>query len=231
MHLEVCWIRKADVKTNNPDLSLRSSASVLERQLRNYDYRLVPGASWMSRAAVAAVLRPQGTETELLFIRRSDNPRDPWSGHMAFPGGRAESDEKDTRITAERETWEELGFHLSESARLNGRMSDILATAKGRHLPLVITPWIYSVEEPPLIQPNHEVAEALWVPMSFFRDPKNRSHFDYRFAGISLRLPCYHYEGRKIWGLTLKMVDELLDVEMRAQAAARETFLRSRRSF
>lgn len=183
----------------------------------------------MSRAAVAAVLRPTRDDSELLFIRRSENPRDPWSGHMAFPGGRAEPFEAgDTRLTAERETREELGFELSEGGRLQGRMSDILATARGRTLPLVVTPWIYRVDDEPAFTPNHEVAEALWVPMSFFRDPSNRSHFDYTFAGIPLRLPCYHYEGRRIWGLTLKMVDELLDVEARAQAAARESFVRRR---
>src|SRR5258706_15931093 len=43
-----------------------------------------------SRAAVALILRdgPQGIE--VLFIRRAEHPQDPWSGQMAFPGGRAE---------------------------------------------------------------------------------------------------------------------------------------------
>lgn len=205
-----------------------SSPSLLERRLQHYDYRLVPGASWMQRAAVAAVLKPQPNDTELLFIRRSEHPGDPWSGHMAFPGGRKEPEDCDTRLTAERETWEELGFHLSEEARLNGRMSDILARAKGKPIPLVITPWIYSVENEPALNPNYEVAEALWVPMSFFKDPRNRGHFDYKIGGMTLRLPCYHFEGRKIWGLTLKMVDELLDVEARANSAAREAFRKNR---
>lgn len=202
----------------------------LERQLALYDYRVVPSASTMARAAVAAVLRPTTqNDSELLFIRRSENPRDPWSGHMAFPGGRAEPFEgNDTRLTAERETHEELGFELASSGQLRGRMSDLLATARGRTLPLVITPWIYSVADSPAFQPNHEVAEALWVPLSFFRDPNNRQTFDYTVAGHTLRLPRYEFEGRVIWGLTLKMVDELLDVEARAQAAARETYLRSR---
>lgn len=207
-----------------------SPVAQLARQLSLYDYRLVPSASTMARAAVAAVLRPAAHgDSELLFIRRSDNPRDPWSGHMAFPGGRAEPFEAhDTRLTAERETHEELGFELSSSGQLHGRMSDLLASAHGRTLPLVITPWIYSVPDSPLFRPNHEVAEALWVPLSFFRDPGNRESFDYEVAGHTLRLPRYAYEGRVIWGLTLKMVDELLDVEARAQAAARETYLRSR---
>ena len=42
------------------------------------------------RAAVALVLRDGPSGIELLFIRRADHPEDPWSGQMAFPGGRSE---------------------------------------------------------------------------------------------------------------------------------------------
>lgn len=144
---------------------------------------------------------------------------------MAFPGGRAEQIDPDSRATAERETREELALNLSDGAQMMGRMSDILATAGGRHLPLVITPWVYRVEGDPDLSPNEEVDEALWVPMSYFKNAENRDFFDYNIAGFRLRLPCYHYEGRTIWGLTLKMVDELLDIDMRAQKAAQEAYM------
>lgn len=198
---------------------------MLERQMQHYRYRLVPAAAWMQRAAVAAVLRHRQERTELLFIRRAEQEGDPWSGHMAFPGGRTEPVDPDSQATAERETHEELALNLSQGAQVMGRMSDILATAGGRHLPLVITPWVYRVEGDPELAPNAEVDEALWVPLSYFKEPKNREFFDYNIAGFRLRLPCYHYEGRTIWGLTLKMVDELLDIESRAQKAAQETYM------
>ena len=40
------------------------------------------------RAAVALVLRDEGKHgrPELLFIRRAEHEKDPWSGHMGFPG-------------------------------------------------------------------------------------------------------------------------------------------------
>lgn len=197
----------------------------LERQFQRYRYRLVPAAAWMQRAAVAAVLRHQQERPELLFIRRAQKIGDPWSGHMAFPGGREEHVDVDSRATAERETHEELSLDLGERAKLMGRMSDILATAGGRHLPLVITPWVYGVEGDPRLSPNEEVDEALWVPLSYFRDIRNREYFDYDIAGMRLRLPCYHYEGRTIWGLTLKMVDELLDIDTRAEHAAHARYV------
>ena len=47
------------------------------------------------RAAVAAILRevPGGAGVELFFILRAEHPDDPWSGHVAFPGGRRDPDD------------------------------------------------------------------------------------------------------------------------------------------
>lgn len=124
----------------------------------------------------------------------------------------------DTRLAAERETWEELGFDLKQGTRYLGRGSDILATARGRHLPLVVTPWVYWTEGDPVLRPNYEVAEAIWVPLSFFHED-NREEFDFEFGEYKIRLPMYLYKGRKIWGLTLRMLDELMEIAEGAKAA------------
>ncbi len=46
-------------------------------------------------AAVALILREQFNQTELLLIERSIIPKDPWSGQLAFPGGRVVKEDKD----------------------------------------------------------------------------------------------------------------------------------------
>lgn len=43
---------------------------------------------------------------ELLFIKRASRTSDRWSSHIAFPGGRSEPDDEDSKYTAMRETWE-----------------------------------------------------------------------------------------------------------------------------
>ena len=73
---------------------------------------IVPGTR---EAAVAAILRP-GPQPEMLFILRASKDGDPWSGHMAFPGGHRESSDASLRATAERETWEEIGLDLTQHA-------------------------------------------------------------------------------------------------------------------
>ena len=65
-------------------------------------------------AAVAAILRPRDRGLELLYIERRHRPNDPWSGHIAFPGGRVEPSDTSLRATAERETLEEIDLHLQK---------------------------------------------------------------------------------------------------------------------
>ena len=37
-----------------------------------------------------------------------------------------------------------------------------------------------------------------------------------QFEGpLPMKLPCWRYEGRVVWGLTYKMLDQLLDVTLR----------------
>ena len=60
-------------------------------------------------AAVALILAPCDGEISVCMILRSEHPEDPWSGHMAFPGGRADTEDRNNLHTARRETWEEIG--------------------------------------------------------------------------------------------------------------------------
>ena len=164
----------------------------------------------MKQAAVAAVLR-QTHQTELLLIRRAEHPQDPWSGHMAFPGGRVDPQDPSPLSAAVREAKEEIGLDLDRYGRFAGELSHVGAMAHGKPLPLVVIPYAFSLEQTPeLVLDKKEVEEVLWVPLPFLMDPAQRSTMDYQKAGVNWKLPCYRYEGRIIWGLTLRMLDELL---------------------
>ena len=81
------------------------------------------GLRW---AAVALVLRGQSARNaELLFIRRAERVGDPWSGHVAFPGGRRDDADTSLELTARRETREELSLELDTAARLIGVLDDL----------------------------------------------------------------------------------------------------------
>src|SRR5262245_21586169 len=113
------------------------------------------GRTGTRRAAVAVVLHEGGPHPEMLFIERARRLGDPWSGHMAFPGGRVDRDDADERAAAERETLEEVGLDLRDAERL-GRLDDLHA---GVPLvsSLVLSAFVYRTERPLPLRTNHEV--------------------------------------------------------------------------
>lgn len=164
------------------------------------------------KAAVAAVFRaaPAAGGAELLFIRRAEHPRDPWSGHMGLPGGRVDPGDGSALAAALRETREELGLDLARTARPLGRLSEVRTHLSGDALPKSVVPFGFALERAPELVLNQEVQEAVWVPLDFLADPGNRDTLSHVHRGTTLALPCYRFGGRVIWGLTLWIVDELL---------------------
>ncbi len=165
---------------------------------------------WVRRSAVAIILREHDGQAEVLMIKRAEREGDPWSGHMAFPGGRMEGDDVHGLATATRETREEVGIELDLCGTAIGRLSDIRATAHSRRRVMVVTPYVFTVEKTPAVELNHEVAEVVWVPLTFLADRANTETMLWQRRGIKLSLPCYLYRGYRIWGLSLLMLDELL---------------------
>jgi 8-oxo-dGTP pyrophosphatase MutT (NUDIX family) len=107
----------------------------------------------MRLAAVAAVLRVTH-EPELLFIKRADAPGDPWSGHMAFPGGRHDAVDASLAETAVRETREETAIDIVASGRLVGRLDDL--APRSPMLPrILIRPYIAVVRADVEVRASH----------------------------------------------------------------------------
>jgi len=187
----------------------------VRRALARRPHRPVDAGGAERFAAVAAILRPRGDEAEVLLIRRALQANDPWSGHMAFPGGRMDPTDPDLLATAIRETAEEVGLQLDAGAHLVGRLDDLPAIARGRPVGLVIAPFVFAVEGDMPLQPNlQEVEELVWAPLSpFYRGERNVAH-PYELEGRKISLPGYDVEGRTVWGLTHRMLESLFETLM-----------------
>jgi 8-oxo-dGTP pyrophosphatase MutT (NUDIX family) len=189
-------------------LDLASLAAALSRMTTRVDED-VPVTR---KAAVAAILRDGGGGVELLFIRRAEHPRDPWSGQMGLPGGRVDPGDATPLAAALRETREEIALDLEALGRPLGRLSEVRTHLPLGSVPHSVVPFAFAVDGDPQLRRNEEVQEALWVPLSFLLDRGNRSAFTWVRKGLPLPMPCYTFQGRVIWGLTLKIVDELIEV-------------------
>lgn len=168
-----------------------------------------PDAGW---ASVALIFREMPRGTELLLIERSHREGDPWSGHMAFPGGRRAPADPTLAATAARETFEEVGLDLAAGGQLVGQLSDLQAIGRGLRLPLFIRPYLFSVPADVALVTNHEVASTHWIPFSFFQEPANQGVWHHPYQGQEVEFPAWFWEGHVIWGLTFRMIQSLLEV-------------------
>lgn len=157
-----------------------------------------------ARAAVAVILREGPAGFEILFIRRAEADGDPWSGHMGFPGGRAEPGEE-LAATAVRETLEETGIDLAAHGELLGVLDEVRAMARMQALDLAITPFVFRLQGPAEFVPNPEVTSLHWLPLDELRGPRWESTMEYAHQGSTLRFPCLRFEELVIWGLTYRM--------------------------
>ncbi len=160
------------------------------------------------RAAVSIVLREaEDGCCEILFIRRSRVDGDPWSGHMALPGGRVDVGDASALEAARRETLEEVALDLARDAELLGQLDDLRASARGGVLPMAITPFVFRLRVPASLSlDTEEVEEALWVPIRRLLDPTCASTVPYELGGQRFNLPCFNVSERIIWGLTYQMM-------------------------
>jgi 8-oxo-dGTP pyrophosphatase MutT (NUDIX family) len=162
------------------------------------------------RAAVAIVLRDVEDGPQVLLIRRAERTGDPWSGHMAFPGGREDPGDESLVATAIRETREELALDLSTSGRLLGRLSDLPAVARGRRVGITIAPFVFELtSDVELAYRVEEVAEAIWVPLDPLLNGRLHTTFAHERDGLRTLSPAHDVDGRIVWGLTYRMLESL----------------------
>lgn len=166
----------------------------------------------MKRSAVAMILQVRQGELHILMIKRAEREGDPWSGHMAFPGGRMDKGDAHGFAVAVRETAEEVGLALGPQDQCIGRLSDLNARPHKGAFGMAVSPFVFHLQREVEFTPNYEVAEVVWVPLEFLLDTDNREEMVWEYKGVKIPMPCYMYGGRRIWGLSLMMLDELMDL-------------------
>lgn len=183
----------------------------LARALERTPGRVIEPEQPMRRAAIALVLRMgEVREPELLMIKRAEVERDPWSGHIACPGGRMEPGDKDLAQTAMRETWEETGIELSRVGRILGTLDDISPRTPVLP-PIIIRPFVAAVPSDVAIVQSPEVSAAFWVPMSALRDRAAWGMGTVQVRGTDREVSTFTHAGYTVWGLTERVLKQLLE--------------------
>ena len=167
-------------------------------------------------AAVAIIVRPR-IKVDLLLIKRASHDKDPWSGHMALPGGRWEPGDSDLQKTAIRETLEETGVDLTQECLKLGRLGDF--RPQNSTLPVArIAPFAFAV--PPTTEArvaSQELESIHWVPIDILTNPATKSSTKILASGLSKSFPSYHVNGEHVWGLTHQILSQFLQAYIEEQ--------------
>lgn len=177
----------------------------LETSLLQRPGQPVGGHEDSRQAAVAVIVRP---DNGVLFIRRAENDRDPWSGHMALPGGRVDPGDPTAEAAARREVREEVGVNL-DGARQLGMLDQLVSPPMTPRL--TVSAFVYVLEQDPsIVLDPKEVASVHWFGLERLLSGEGRGEFLYQHGTQEFLLPRVDLDGERIWGMTLRLVDDLI---------------------
>ena len=155
-----------------------------------------------ANAAVAILIRPTDDDLEVFIVKRAEVDGDPWSGDMAFPGGKKAAQDNGLVDTAVREVREETGIDL-RSLKPLGYMEPL--TSWVRHT-FSVQPIVYLFECDPPIRLNYELTKYMWTPIDDLRRLKSRA------VVKGFDSPIYRIGDEVVWGLTCRMLDRLIEI-------------------
>ena len=182
----------------------------LEKLLSDRNINEISKESDFVHASVMMILKQSEHDYSLLFIKRPESDRDPFSGHMAFPGGRMENHDRSKLETAVRETYEEVGINLNISGRILGSIDDVNPN-NPRARNYIVTPYLSVLNEEVIIKPDvREVERTVWVPMHHLVDDRNAQVRMRERGGRLVEDYAYQYEQYIIWGMTGRILHQFL---------------------
>lgn len=154
-------------------------------------------------AAVALLLKPANQSLKLFFVKRAENPADPWSGQMAFPGGKSDPKDQNLKQTVVRETLEETSINLLDRSRFLGIMEPLRSTRRSE---MRILPFLILLEHEPTIKLNEELEWFVWISPEELLQYRGTAKFSFG------EVPAYVFGERVIWGLTYRILEKFFQI-------------------
>jgi len=158
-------------------------------------------------SSVSIIIREFNSSFEVLLIKRTTKNSDKFSGHMAFPGGVKEVSDKDSLVTAIRETKEEIGLDTKSNCILIGRFSDYKPVNPDVNR-FIVSPFIFFLDntDADLVKCKEEVEDIVWVPLDFLISKLDESNRIGTKNNSTYKDNVFEYKNYKVWGVTGKIL-------------------------
>lgn len=167
-------------------------------------------ASEIQKAAVLVLSYEEKGEEHFVLTRRTEEVLH-HKGQICFPGGALDPEDKSLWETALREGREEIGLDPSQVTLIRELAS--YPTPSG----FLVTPFLASFSGSPAWVPNpHECAEVFGVPLSHLKEEKNRKFEKQIWNGHAFYNPHFQYGPHVIWGVTGRILCEVLKIDIPA---------------
>lgn len=153
-------------------------------------------------AAVVIPVRFRDVSPEILFIEKKEDPRYPWSGQIALPGGHWNLTDGGFENTALRELEEETGI-VRDDVQITGSVG-AFHTIKN----IVIHAYAGGIIKPVSVNfDKNEISRVLWISI------ENLLYNHHGFEGRkpSLSELQYPVPGNRIWGATARIIHTFLE--------------------
>jgi len=159
-------------------------------------------------AAVVIVLREGEEDVETLLIERAEQPSDPASGQVAFPGGHVADADGSLATTALRELEEEVGLVRSDFRGELRYVDTVLAVRFGLKVAVFATA-LATEANAPAARSAEEVAHVFWLPRSALADSRPILRETMR-GETEVRATVF--EGHILWGFTRRVLCQFFGI-------------------
>ena len=152
-------------------------------------------------AAVALLLKTVDQDLKIFFVKRVENPDDPWSGQMALPGGKRDAKDRNLKHTVVRETSEETSINLLDRCRFLGVMEPLRSKQRPE---MKIFPFVVLLEHEPSVKLNEELEWFVWISLEELIQHKGTANLGFG------EFPAYIIGNSVIWGLTYRILEKFV---------------------
>lgn len=158
--------------------------------------------------AAVAIIEISSPLKEIILIERASHPHDPWSGHLAFPGGKKEAKDQNLLDTAIRETHEEIGLLLKAEQLYGVGEHAIAGHYSGRKI--FVAPYHFKIDIQDLPQKYNidtkEVSHVHLISENYFTEESNHREEAFHPKLKHQKFPFIPLNNRRLWGFTYEQL-------------------------